>query len=161
MHPMKSATSDPVSLSRYLTPDDIYFIEQTDKSSVLTVLFEKLRCDWSGGNKAAVYRELCAREELMPTGIGCGVALPHVASKGIKSVRITCAIAKAGIGWDAFDGMPVTIVFLFAFPLSERTLYLRLVARLSSILKDPGLRSAILRANGNTEVHSIIMDLQK
>jgi mannitol/fructose-specific phosphotransferase system IIA component (Ntr-type) len=59
-----------------------------------------------------VLRQLHEREALGSTGLGNGVAVPHVKQTRVAEIRLAVAISAAGIPFDAIDGRPVHIMFL-------------------------------------------------
>ncbi|MBN1980027.1 MAG: PTS sugar transporter subunit IIA [Chitinivibrionales bacterium] len=144
------------TIASILSVDDIFFTPEIDKQSVITFLFDKLQVKHQFQNGKKVHRELFNREELMPTGLGCGVALPHVATSQAKSFYVNCAIVKNGVAWNSFDNLPVRIIILVVFPVHERQNYLRLVANLSAILKDSRYRTAIEQASEALFVYDIL-----
>jgi len=52
------------------------------------------------------------RDEMGPTGIGEGVAIPHAWHPGLDRVATALAISRHGIEYDSIDGEPVYIVLL-------------------------------------------------
>ena len=63
---------------------------------------------------------LFKRESLMSTGIGYGVAIPHVKLELIKEFFITFFIHKKGVDWGSLDNKPVHIIFLIAGPETKQ-----------------------------------------
>ena len=58
---------------------------------------------------------LLRREEMMSTGIGGGIALPHLRHPEHLPVErpvVVIGIAPEGLDWDAIDGAPVNVIFL-------------------------------------------------
>lgn len=85
-----------------------------------------------------------AREAVMSTGIGNGVAIPHVRIDGVVDPVIALGLSPSGIEFDAIDGEPVRIVVFFAMPKSANEAYLRALARTMLTLKTPGLVEQLL-----------------
>lgn len=85
-----------------------------------------------------------AREAVMSTGIGNGVAIPHVRIDGVSEPVIALGLAPSGVEFDAIDGEPVRILVLFAMPRSANEAYLRALARTMLTLKAPGLIEQLL-----------------
>lgn len=79
-----------------------------------------------------------AREEVMSTGIGQGVAIPHVRVDTVKSPAVALGICKDGIDFGTLDNEPVHIVVLFAMPAGSQRIYLGLLAQVMLALKTPG-----------------------
>ena len=65
-------------------------------------------------------KALAAREELASTGVGMGVAIPHVKLAGLDSVVCSLVVLEEPVEWAAVDGDPVDVVFTILRP-EERT----------------------------------------
>jgi PTS system nitrogen regulatory IIA component len=89
------------------------------------------------GHRETLYQSLLAREELMSTGIGKGVAIPHPRTPldyGEIPAFITTCFLKNPMDYKAVDRQPVFVLFLLICPSSKR--HLQLLARLSFCLRD-------------------------
>ena len=102
--------------------------------------------------------DVLAREELVTTGVGYGVAFPHAKSTAVKNVVFAFARTGEGIPFDALDGNPVRLIFLIGAPKETEPsgVYLNLMARLSFVLKDEGNRNALLAAESPRAVFEIL-----
>jgi len=83
----------------------------------------------------AVLSVLREREQLGSTGIGGGVAIPHGKLRGLGHMLIVVGRSPDGIPFDAMDNLPVHIVFLLLAPDNSATLYLKVLAQVSRLLK--------------------------
>lgn len=50
------------------------------------------------------------REELATTGLGMGVAIPHVKCPGLMKTAVAISVHKDGIDWSALDGESVHVL---------------------------------------------------
>jgi PTS system nitrogen regulatory IIA component len=94
---------------------------------------------------------LLARESLGSTGIGDGIAIPHVRNPIVLHVRrplVTLCFLAHGIDFGALDGKPVDTLFVIVSN-TVRT-HLHVLARLSYLLSKTDLRGA-LAARANRE----------
>ncbi len=105
----------------------------------------------------AVYQ----REAVMSTGIGGGVAVPHVRFDGVHRPRLSLGISKEGIDYDALDNEPVHILVLFAMPAGSEKEYLGMLAQVMMLLKMPGFRDALMACNTPAEVIGVLSDYGK
>lgn len=80
---------------------------------------------------------LLERERIGSTGIGNGVAIPHIKiGKTSQTYGIFVRLKKA-IDFDAVDGQPVDIIFMLLAPAeSKTTQHLKTLAHVSRFLKD-------------------------
>ncbi len=91
-----------------------------------------------------LFEMFLAREELAPTGIGEGIAIPHARGSLLGYVRqpvLSLAFLETPIDYGALDGKPVHALFLLISP-NVRT-HLRTLAKLSFALRDPACKEAI------------------
>ena len=97
------------------------------------------------------------REDLCSTGVGDGVALPHArnALVGLVDRPVIVFGRKAeGLPFGSIDGSLVRLFFLVVAP--NVTLHLRILARLSRLLRNPHVRQSLLTAESVSRVLSII-----
>jgi PTS system nitrogen regulatory IIA component len=99
---------------------------------------------------------LLQREKLGSTGIGQGIAIPHAKSDTLDSVVAALGISKKGLDFEALDGEPVHIVFLLVAPPDSAGLHLKILARISRLLKDKFFRQSLREAKTVEDVKKII-----
>jgi fructose-specific phosphotransferase system IIA component len=88
-------------------------------------------------------KAILKREQVMSTGIGGGVAIPHAQSRDVKRLAVGLARPEHPIDFEAIDGRPVSLVFLILGP-EERGGFVRVLARISRLLYDGELQSRLL-----------------
>lgn len=108
-------------------------------------------------DEAAVYDVLSERERLASTGIGSGVAIPHGRIATLDRLRAAVAISPEGIPFDAIDGGPVRIVVGVLAPQHHTGDHLRVLARVSRLLRNKDVREALLAADGPPAAFDIIV----
>ncbi len=94
-------------------------------------------CLDTNGQRETLYEGLLAREELMSTGIGKGVAIPHPRTPldyGEIPAFITTCFLENPVDYQAVDRLPVFVLFILICPSSKS--HLHLLARLSFCLRD-------------------------
>ncbi|MFO0895111.1 MAG: PTS sugar transporter subunit IIA [Phycisphaerales bacterium] len=62
------------------------------------------------------HKTVIKREKRGSTGIGHGVAVPHVKTPEVKSVVVAVGISAAGVEFNALDRQPVHTIFLLVSP---------------------------------------------
>lgn len=94
-----------------------------------------------------------AREALCSTGVGDGIAIPHVRNPVVlhvpKAIINLCFLATP-IEFGAVDGRPVHTLFSLITP-TVRT-HLHLLSRLALALRDPGFKAAVSRRASVEEI---------
>lgn len=87
---------------------------------------------------------LLARESLGSTGVGEGIAIPHVRNPIVLHLSppaVTLCFLEAPVDFGAVDARPVHTLFLITSPTVRD--HLHLLSRLSLALRDPGVRAAL------------------
>jgi len=92
-----------------------------------------------GGSPEVLFDALMARERIGTTGIGGGVAIPHVKLPSAERVYAVLVRLENPIDYDAIDGAPVDLIFMLLAPSeSKTTQHLKVLAQVSRFLKDQG-----------------------
>ena len=97
-------------------------------------------------------RRLLEREQLGCTGLGSGIAIPHCKWKGLSEIVVAIGSSRSGIEFHAADGVPVTLVFLILSPAQAPALHLQALARISRLLRTPGVAESLRRASTPEEI---------
>lgn len=150
--PESSATPLPGLVDALQVGGIFYRIGGTNKETVLRAVVETLRLP-EEVDRDFLLRVLLAREALESTGIGDGIAIPHVRNPVVLHVSrplITLCFLEQAVDFGALDGKPVNIVFSLISPTVRA--HLRLLSRLSFALQDPGFKTVILRQGSRDEI---------
>jgi mannitol/fructose-specific phosphotransferase system IIA component (Ntr-type) len=131
----------------YLTADRIdLHLNRGDKTQVLGRLVGILADSVRHADKGALLRDVMLREEIMSTGVGDGIAIPHAATDGLAEPSIALGLSPGGVDFAAADGKPVHVIFLLVGDRGSPDLQLKALARIARLTKHPefvaGLRSA-------------------
>ena len=101
---------------------------------------------------------LLEREKLGTTGIGNGIAMPHARSSAIKDLTVAFFRSEKGIDFKSMDSEPVHLVFLLLAPVTAGGPYLKLLAKISRLLRSDDFRKSLLDAKDVSSVLQIIQD---
>ena len=96
------------------------------------------------------------RERLGSTGIGEGVGIPHGKLKELPSLILGFGLSRKGVDFESIDNQPVYIFFLLLTPEDSAGLHLKLLARISRILKNDLFRQQLREAQTADEVYAVI-----
>ena len=120
-----------------------YDVGGADREAVLASIVRLIPIEQE--DRDVLFDFLVAREAMGSTGIGDGIAIPHVRNPVVLQVpkpSITLCFLANQVDFDAIDQKPVTTVFLLVTPTVRTHLYL--LSRLSAALHDELFRDAIL-----------------
>jgi mannitol/fructose-specific phosphotransferase system IIA component (Ntr-type) len=102
-------------------------------------------------------KELFYREQLMSTGIGLGLAVPHVRYSGILEPIIIAGVQPQGIAdYDSLDGEPVRIVIMIIVGEHQHKQHIRLLSMIVARLKDPGVRERLLQSVNGEDIYNAL-----
>jgi PTS system nitrogen regulatory IIA component len=146
-----------INLIDYLSINRICFVGSLTKEQTIDELIKVSRDDNKVSDAASFKRALLKRDAIMSTGIGYGVAIPHVKMAGIEKFFITVGIHKRGVDWDSLDNKPTHLIFLIAGPENQQERYLRILARLTLVIKDPERRKHLIDCNTKFEVFELLV----
>jgi len=140
-----------------LSPERILIIESGTKRDVLLRLIEALASSPAVRDREELERAIFEREELMSTGIGLGVAVPHARLASIQEPVMAVAVCRTSIAdYESLDGQPVQLVVMIAAGRDQHAAYIRLLAEISRRIKDAALRERILAARSPEEIYDLL-----
>ena len=114
----------------------ITFSDLKKKAENLELLVRLIKNENLVEDIAALKQSIFSREKLMSTGIGLGIAIPHVRIKGVDNIIIAIAINKDGIkDYESLDGSPVRMVIMIIAGEEQHRDYLMLLSQIVKILK--------------------------
>jgi PTS system nitrogen regulatory IIA component len=143
-----------IYLKNYVLKDKIHFLDAKDKSEVLEKMIMSLEPIDCIKNFHAFKKAVFEREDILSTGIGNGVAIPHVKMKEIDQFFISIGILQQGVNWDSIDNNPVHLVFLIGGP-DNHDVYLRILSKLFLIIKNKNIRENMLSCENAQEIVQI------
>jgi mannitol/fructose-specific phosphotransferase system IIA component (Ntr-type) len=146
-----------VLLSELLTAERVKVpLGSRTKSGVLRELVE-LAVDGRGQSVVeAVLSAVQEREQVLSTGIGAGVAIPHGKTPHIDQLVLAAGVAPQPIDFDALDGAPVRLFFLLIGPESAAGAHVKALSRISRLLRRDRLRSELASAASPAEFLQVI-----
>ena len=149
------------SLTDALTAGGIFYrISGSDKESALKSVVELLRLP-DDADRAYLLQFLLAREDMASTGIGDGIAIPHVRNPIVLHVEqpmVTLCFLETPINFLALDGQPVNCLFTIVAPTVRSHLFL--LSRLSFVLRDDGFKSCIKEQRPREEILKSVLDIE-
>lgn len=148
-----------IILQNYFNLNRILFSNSYTKSDVINEMIKVSRDNGKVDDVERFKKALLRRESLMSTGIGYGVAIPHVKLNLVDKFFITVFIHKKGVDWESLDNKPAHLIFLIAGPENQQEKYLRILAKLTQIIKSPEKRQKLVDCKTKYEVYEIFKDV--
>lgn len=128
------------------------------KKEIITELVEALANARLVKDVEPVVNVVMDREKLGSTGIGNGVAVPHGKLKNINNIMCAFGRSQNGVDFDAVDRAPVHIFFLVLAPEDSASLHLKVLSRITKILRDQSLRKKIIKLSNVHELYMSILE---
>ncbi len=110
---------------------------------------------------AQLLAEFLEREAKGSTGIGNGIAIPHVRSEQVVDLEYVFANSLEGVDFESLDGELVHILFLMVAPAGSHGIHIKALARISRILNDALVRSRLRKASTPDEVIRLIAEREE
>lgn len=100
----------------------------------------------AGLDAHALDEAVWARESLMSTGIGNGVALPHARIPGLRAPFVAVGISQVGIDFDAPDDKFAQVIFLILTPEEDAGAQLEIAADIARLFRNPNMLNLLSRS---------------
>ena len=145
-----------MNLKDYLTEDRILVLQGSTKTEILAELAEKI--SQNGSIKTSdLLAAVNEREKLMSTGIGHGLAVPHVRLKKLRQLKVALGVCPTGVSdYVSLDDEPVKIIVMIAAPDGQHEAYIKLLAKVVESLKQEKVRKTIQQAKTASEIYDIL-----
>jgi len=149
----------PLTLSSYLTEERIKVpLDSLDKPAILREMCCFLASAADVPDRAAdIHRVVVEREEVLSTGVGDGLALPHGKCRGLETLEIVAGTTRKPIDFDSMDGGPVRLVVLMVGPPSAAGSQVKALGHLSRTLRDTELLDRLVNAEDAGRFHELIV----
>ncbi|MBC8207458.1 MAG: PTS sugar transporter subunit IIA [Kiritimatiellales bacterium] len=142
-----AAAQDNGLLSKLLAPERVVFLEGGEKENALKTLCALLATSPLVPNEEELTTAIFRREELMSTGIGFGIGVPHVRLPGVNDLVMALGIAREPLtDYASLDEVPIQIVCMVAAGSTQHPQYIRALSAISTRLKEEPVRTALIAA---------------
>jgi PTS system nitrogen regulatory IIA component len=118
-------------------------LEATDKKGVLEELAGPVSKIAHISEKELI-KVLMEREQLGSTGIGGGIGIPHGKLRNLEQLVLGFGLSRQGVDFESMDNRPTYIFFLLVTPENSTGLHLKLLARLSRLLKNDDFKQKLM-----------------
>lgn len=139
------------SLSELLKGHIILELKGETKEDILRELVNRVSEIEDKERKKEILKLILQRENEASTGIGLGVAIPHIRTKLVDYLLLYASRTKNEIDFNSIDGYPVQLVFLLIIPESLAKSAANILSTIVKILKDDKTRQNLLKAKTEKE----------
>jgi fructose-specific phosphotransferase system IIA component len=159
---MIAVDSANIKLSSLLKESSIELdLEGKNKAQIIAELVDLAYKTGGVRNKKSLVDALAERERLGSTAIGNGVAVPHAKIDGIKQTILVFGRSSEGVDFNSLDGEKTYLLFMLISPKEDIGSHLKILAKISHLIKDRFMVSLFRKAKSKKEVLSTISTLEK
>lgn len=142
-------------VTEYTSLKYIKRLESTDKFEAIEELAKVFEHSEFCSDMSSLTGALKEREEIMSTGIGAGIAIPHAKINSVKEMAFAIGISNEGLDFDSMDGLPVNLIILVIAGEKQHKDYLRLLSNIMAILKKESVKERIINTASPQEIIDI------
>ena len=110
-------------------------VQSQDRFACLEEILGTVATDGHLRNRVRALDELMEREHLATTGIGGGIAIPHVFTDEARRPLLIMARSQQGVAFEALDGKPVHLIFVAVASRRDKDLFINILYHLTRFLK--------------------------
>ncbi len=136
--------------SQYVDQDSVMTLKGKTKLEVMDQLISRA-ADLTKLNRDMIFRLTWKREQMMTTGVGNMLALPHIRVNDILHPYVIVGVCEEPIeDYQGLDDQPVRVIVFTVAPDENQEAYLQLLSGISRRLRNPKLIEQIIGTVGNT-----------
>lgn len=145
-------------LSELLNPQAISVrLRSRTKREAIAELVDMLENAHEIQSQGEILMRVLHREEGQTTGIGNGVAIPHGKARAVSRMVAAAGVSPEGLDFQSVDGEPATLFVLLAAPETVGSLQVKVLANISRVLKEEGVRQSLRDAASSEEFLSALI----
>lgn len=130
-------------------------LQASDRWQVIDEL-ARVTAPLAGIEAEAITAAVRAREKMMPTGIGNGLAVPHARLPGLSTPIVAIGLTAAGIDFDAPDNSAANVVCFILTPTNDNGAQLEILADIAATFKVKEIREKVMAVTGYTEFLALV-----
>lgn len=145
-----------LELHDLLSPETIQVgLPGSTKEEVLVNLIKLLDGHSAVRDPDAVREAILARERMMSTGVGKGLALPHAKTPAVRENVAAFAVTSEPVDFGSIDSTPVRLIFLLVGTEAAKSEHIKILSRVSRLMNREHFRDRLLSVEKAETVLSI------
>ncbi len=147
-----------VSLTRALSPQSCILLQSSTKIDAINEILGVLSESEKITDKQDLADAIFQREQLMSTGIGLGIGLPHVRLDSVVDIAMALGVSTTPIeDYESLDGKPVRIIVMIAAGKDQHAKHVRLLSHVTARLKKSSIRKNVLAAQDANQMYQALV----
>ena len=144
--------------TQYVTKDSVMALDGRNKLEVMDQLITRA-ADLPKLSRDVIFRLTWKREQMMTTGVGGMLALPHIRVNDINHPYVIIGVCENPIeDYQGQDDQPVRVIVFTVAPDENQEAYLQLLSSISRRLRNPALIEELI---ANVSAPAQILDIIK
>ncbi|SRR6056297_183262 len=127
-------------------------LEVDNKKDLINKLVDLLEPKVSSDQLDKIREAVFMREEIMSTGIGKELAIPHGKCDSLNEILAAFAVLDNKVEFDSIDNEPVKMVFLLVGPENQSSQHIKLLSRISRLMNSSAFREKLLECEDSNEL---------
>jgi len=128
-------------------------LNSTTKTEALHEIFDSIQNEGILKDVENIKKEIFYREQIMSTGIGQGIGIPHIRMEGITEPHIFVGVCHEGVeDYESLDKQPVKIIIMILVGADQHKEYLRILSLIVGRLKDETIINEILKCKSPKDI---------
>ena len=136
-------TEGKMSVAKYISKDSIVTLHGKNKIEIMDEIIDRA-AELSKLDRDLIFRLVWKRERMMTTGVGNGLALPHIRVGNIAEPVIVLGVCGEPVtDYNTQDDKPVKVVVFIIAADSDQEAYLQLLGSISRSMRDAAFIDAL------------------
>lgn len=127
-------------------------LKADDKTDLINELVDLLETKVNSDQLENIRESVFDREQIMSTGVGKQLAIPHGKCSSIENIYASFAILDDPVDFDSIDNEPVKMVFLLVGPEKKYNHHIKLLSRISRLMNSSSFREKLLKCRSADEI---------
>ncbi|MFC1539279.1 PTS sugar transporter subunit IIA [Candidatus Latescibacterota bacterium] len=149
------------NISELLNIHRIKDLQSNSKDEALAEMIKLVSDSPEVTSPQALLRAIKYRENIISTGVGLGIAIPHAKISSVTDFVVALGRSKEGIQYQSLDNKPVHLIFLIAASDTQGNEFLKILAKISSIFKNPANIKKVRDAKSPENILSLLKNIER
>jgi len=152
-------TAQTTEINQLLRPEHVRIdLSGSTKTDVIDALVDLLEGHPGVDELEAVRSAIFEREDMMSTGVGKGLGLPHAKTSAVTETVAAFATTAAPVDFGAIDDEPIRLLLLLVGPEEHKSQHIKILGRISRLVSREQLRRDLLDAETPETVISVLRE---
>lgn len=141
--------------TQYVDKDSVMTLTGKTKLEVMDQLITRV-AELTKLSRDVIFRLTWKREQMMTTGVGGMLALPHIRVNDVLHPYVVVGVCQNPItDYQGLDDQPVRVIVFTVAPDENQEAYLQLLSSISRRLRNPKLIEQLISVAGQTEGNTV------